>query len=306
MRTRFLIGLLFALYCFPVPALAGREPYRIFVPPTPTSIPVILAADQMEDLEVTIFVNHTQAHTLFLRGDIPLLTTGLSIGTSFFNSGVPIQVINTYVSGMTSLVNRGEKIKNFKQLTGKTILLPFAGSPIEEVTEFFMAREGLNPKKDFNIVYAPFETALELLKKGKAQAAVLPQPFVSMLTAETGIVRSIEYKSRWDQLTDSRNGYPQIGIFVKTDWAKEHKYFITRLNKEIAKALQVLSTNPDRAANRAGSVLGYSEDILSVSLADTHFSLKIAEDLKRQIKLYFLTLGKPLDERYQSFFYLDP
>ena len=46
---------------------AAPSPVVIYAPATPSSVPVLLAAQQMENAEVTIFTDHAQAHTLFLR-----------------------------------------------------------------------------------------------------------------------------------------------------------------------------------------------------------------------------------------------
>ena len=49
----------------------AQEAYQIYAPPTPSSIPLIIAAQNMKDVNLTIFSNHSQANTLFLRGDVP-------------------------------------------------------------------------------------------------------------------------------------------------------------------------------------------------------------------------------------------
>ncbi len=82
-----LIGLItLLLLLLPVVGMA-QEVLKINAPPTPSSIPVILAARNMENAEITIFSNHSQAHTLFLRDDIQMLVTGLSVGVNFFKMG---------------------------------------------------------------------------------------------------------------------------------------------------------------------------------------------------------------------------
>lgn len=284
----------------------AQEPLQIYVPPTPSSIPLILAAQNMENTEITIFSNHSQAHTLFLRGDIPILTTGLSVGVNFFKSDIPIQMINSYVSGLSYLITRDKKVESFQELQGEAIYIPFEGSPIEEITKFFVEQEGLEWKKDFKPVYSPFPSSLELLKKGEAQVVVLPQPLATIAAAQENNFISFGYKGKWDMLTDSTKGYPQVGTFVKQDWAITHRDAIHNLNEEIEKALQLIQENPEQAVESTKEHFKFPEKILLASLKKTAFYLSTSAELKQQVEQYYQALGNPLDETFDAFFYLDP
>ena len=112
----------------------------------------------------------------FLRGDVDILVTGLSVGVDLFKNGAPIQVIDSYVAGLTYLVTRGKKVDGFADLKGQEIYIPFEGSPIEEITQFFVEQEGLTWKKDLKPVYSPFASSVELLKQGKAAAVAVRSP----------------------------------------------------------------------------------------------------------------------------------
>jgi hypothetical protein len=71
-------------------SMAARIPVQIYAPLTPSSIPLLMAAQEIDSLEITLFSNHSQAHTLFLRGDIPLLMTGLAVDVQFFQKEIPV------------------------------------------------------------------------------------------------------------------------------------------------------------------------------------------------------------------------
>jgi len=116
----------------PATPLVESTPARklvIYAPATPASIPVLLAARHIEGAEVTIFANHAQANAQFLRGEIDILVTGLSVGLELFNNGAPVQVIDSYVAGMTYLVTRGQPINDLTELKGRSVYLPLRGRP---------------------------------------------------------------------------------------------------------------------------------------------------------------------------------
>lgn len=299
------IGLItLLLLLLPVVSMA-QEVLKIYAPPTPSSIPVILAARNMENAEITIFSNHSQAHTLFLRDDIQMLVTGLSVGVNFFQNGVPVQIINSYVSGVTDLITRDTQVQSFKELRGKEIYLPFEGAPIEEITAFFVAQEGLSLKEDFKVIYAPFESSFELLKQGKAQIVPLPQPLATVAAAQNGIFLSFGYKERWDALTRTSNGYPQVGVFVKKAWADAHSDMIRTFHQKLTSALQLLAEDPELAIELTKSSFKFPKNVLLNSLRRTTFFLSTSQQLVQDMTNYYSILGKPLDETFDSFFYID-
>ncbi len=283
----------------------AENPIHLYAPPTPSSIPILLAAGNMDNVEVTVFSNHSQAHTLFLRGDTQVLTTGLSVGVNFFNNDIPVQMINSYVSGLSHLVTRDRQVSRFQELQGEDIYLPFEGSPLEEVTRYFVQQEGLEWKKDIQPVYSPFPSSLELLKKGDAQVVVLPQPLATVAAAQEDIFVSFGYKEKWDALTGGTTGYPQVGTFVKADWAAEHKDFIRTFHQELETALQLIQDDPAQAVALTQGAFKFPEKILIAALKKTDFHLSTSTELQEDIRAYYRTVGAPLDDTFDAFFYLD-
>lgn len=303
-KLSWLSGLAGCLFIMFSGLVFADEQIEIYAPATPSSIPILLAAQNLPQVKVTIFSDHSQAHGLFLRGDIPILTTGLSVGVSFFKNNAPVQIINSYVAGMTYLVTTQKKAASFADLRGQKLYLPFEGSPIEEITKFFLEQEGVVWKQDITPVYAQFPSAVELLKKGDVQAVALPEPFVSLVETFPNVFVSFGYQEKWDALTNSKTGYPQVGTFVKRDWAEQHPEIISALNAEIAKAIALIRENPEQAVTVANASLKFPEKILRSSLNRTRFALSVSDQLKQDILRYYQTIGKPLDDTFQSFFYL--
>lgn len=255
------------------------------------------------DAEVTIFTNHTQANAQFLRGDVDILVTGLSVGIDMFKNGAPVQAIDSYVAGLTYLVTYGKKVERFADLKGQEIYFPFEGSPIEEITQFFIAQEGLAWKTEIKPIYSPFASSVELLKQGKATAVALPEPSVSLVANQPNLYISLDYRALWDKATGSTTGYPQVTPLVKQAWAAAHAGVIARFNDEVAAAVKVIQENPAAAVTQTQAALGLPEGILGAALQRTAFSFSSGAALMQEIQTYYQTIGKPLDETFDTFFY---
>jgi NitT/TauT family transport system substrate-binding protein len=297
----------------PAPSAAPAQ-INLYTPATTTSVPIILAARELtanpdatagrrETFRLTIFSNHSQANTLFLRDDVDILVTGLSVGVGLFKNGAPIQVINCNVSGLTYLVTYGQQVESMAGLKGQSLYVPFEGSPIEETSRFFAQREGLVWKQDVKPVYAASDSALALLKQGKALAVALPEPFVSLAEQEPQVHVSFSYRDKWDALTGSSNGYPQVCAFAKKAWLETHTQTVARFNDEVAKAIVAVERDPASAVIKTEEVLGLTQQTLLSALRRTDFDLRKSKAMAQEIEHYYEVVGKPLDASYDPFFY---
>lgn len=276
------------------------KPVLIYAPATPASVPLILAAQDLPEMEIRIFTNHSQAHSLFLKGDVQMLSTGLSVGIRFFRQNVPVKIINSHVSGLTYLVTN-HPVTTFRDLKGSMLYLPFAGSPIEEVTQFFMTAEGLVWKRDVPIGYSLFPGTVNLLQQGRIRSAALPEPFVS-ITGEHRDIHLLSYRALWERHTGNVNGYPQLGTFVHQSWADTHDPMIRQLNAALTRAVLLAAQSPEEAVKKTAPAMKFSTDILQTALRRTDFYFLQGTHLKREIKNYYQTIGRPLDDTFECFF----
>ncbi len=294
------------LWSFTLGVQAGESmPVIIYAPATPAAIPFILATETLPGVELKIFTNHCQAHALFLKGEVQILCTGLSVGVGFFRQGVPVKIINSHVSGLTWLVS-DTRINDLKDLMGKTLYLPFPGSPVEAVTRFFIRAQGLTWKKDIAIQYSPFPGTAALMQHHRIRAAALPEPFVSLVLTpgkEPGpVFYALSYKSLWERYTGNPNGYPQVGTFVHRKFADTHGPLIRKLNIALARAIASIETAPGPAVEKATACMGFSEKNLRSALERTDFYLWENENLRQVIHQYYQTTGDPLNETFDAFF----
>lgn len=285
----------------------GNEDSEMIViagPGTPSSIPLVLAAKQMNNTTVEIIENTSQANTAFLRGDIDILVSGLSVGIDLFRNGAPVQIVNTSVNGMSFLVTYGEKVNSFGDLKGKEIYIPFEGSPIEEAVSFLVKQEGLVWKEDIKPVYSPFDGSVALLKQGKAKAVVLPEPFVSMMESQSDLFVSLDLFAAWNEAAKTDNGYPQVAAFVRRDWAESHKTELAEFNAVLDEAVNFVLENPDEAVAEVKGSFKQPEPILLKAVSRMHYMVISGNELVQNVSDYYEFIGKPLDDRFQDFYYL--
>lgn len=280
------------------------EKWTLYTPASTSSIPVILAAKELGNIDLVLYNNQEQANTLFARGEIAVLVTGLSVGVDLYRNEIPIQMINTCVSGLSYLVSYGKTINSLADLKGEQIYIPFAGSPIEEVSQHLAACEGLEWAVDVIPVYSPFDSSIALLKQGKAKAVILPEPNVSLLEDQPNIYISFSLYDLWNENHPGDMGYPQVSAFANPTWAENHAAEISSFNAALERAIAQVQSDPAAAIDRAKDRYKLPEAVLQKALERTRYQLSTGSEMQQVVENYYQIVGKPLDENHTQLFYI--
>jgi NitT/TauT family transport system substrate-binding protein len=284
-------------------AVKATQKITIYAPMSTSSIPVILAAHQFTDVNLVLYADQSQANTEFIRGEASILVSGLSVGVDLHKNGVPVQTINSFVSGLSYLVTYGKPVTSLSELVGKSIYIPFEGSPIDEMVGFLVSSDGMTWKRDISPVYSPFDSSIELLKQGKVDAVVLPEPMVTLVEGQPDVFISLDLAKEWNRVTDSQDGYPQVASFVNPDWAVSNKGFIDEFNTALITAIQSVQNDPKAAIDLVKDQYKLSPEILLKSVSRTRYLVLSGSEMQSSIENYYLTIGKPLDEKYSDFYF---
>jgi NitT/TauT family transport system substrate-binding protein len=276
----------------------------LYAPASTSSIPVIIAAKSMPNVDLTLYTNQEQVNTLFARGEVDVMVTGLSVGVTLYKNNVPLQMVNSYVSSLSYMVTSGEQVNSFADLKGKEVYVPFKGSPIEEVCQYLAAQEGLTWGTDITPVYSPFDASIALIKEGKAAAVVLPEPNVSLVASQPNVFVSFSLADLWNRANPTSAGYPQVGAFANKEWAAAHAADLKAFNDALAKDIELSLTDPAAAVDTVKDNYKIPAPVLQQALSRTGYNLVTGADLKAQIDTYYQIIGKPLDETYAEFYYL--
>jgi NitT/TauT family transport system substrate-binding protein len=300
--------LLFSL-AFSLSACAGTvpdeaAPFEVYAPASTSSIPVLLAASQNDNINVTLYSNQQQANTLFIRGEVPILVTGLSVGQSLYAQEVPVQMSNSFVAGLSYLVTYGEPVESFTDLAGMEVYVPFEGSPIEDICAYFAAQEGLVWGEDITPMYAPFDSSVALLREGKAAAVVLPEPFVSLVESQEDLYVSLSFYDLWNGYNSAADGYPQVGTFVNSEWAESHAAEIEEFNLALAEAITAVENDPESAVSAVAEYYKFPEPVLLNSLGRLRYDMVSGEAMQNLVDEYDAKLGSGMNENTTDFYYL--
>lgn len=291
---------------YPIAVTEDTFAVTVLAPSSTTSIPILLAAKYLPGMTVEIFENHPQANARFMAEEDLVLVTGLSVGFDMFKNEVPLQLINTNVTGLSYVVSCNLEINSFADLAGHEIYIPFEGSPLEETTKFFVEQAGLEYGVDVKPIYAPFETSTALIKNGEDAIVAMPQPAATAMAAQECGHLGASFYNTWNEITGDTDGYPQVGAFAKNEFVAAHPEWVVAFNQALAKAIADLQADPDTAVNEVADKFSFPARVLLKALQATRFTVQSDQDMKNAVIHYYETIGKALDESFEKIFYTLP
>jgi ABC-type nitrate/sulfonate/bicarbonate transport system substrate-binding protein len=292
-------------------AADSRKPVvvRVRVPQTTAALPFLLMAQEGTipgvALHVDFFANHAQALAVLLRGETDLLLSGTSQGWENWLDGSPIQMIDTGVWGVSSLIGKDPSIKAFASLRGRRIAMPFPGSPLDFQSRALLAFDKIDPDKDVTISYGPFAQSVQRLLAGQLDAAALPEPLATTVVKKNGLLRLVDYSAAWVRFTGGDPQSPQVSLFATDVWGRMNASLISSLVSGWDAASRRVTADPAKAAAQFSTALAADPAILEEATRKTLFAVPSQAENRTRVRAYYQTVAKylpagprPLDERF--------
>jgi NitT/TauT family transport system substrate-binding protein len=283
---------------------------RVLVPQTTAALPFLLMAQGGATssgliLHVDFFANHAQALAMLLRGDTDLLLSGTSQGWENRLDGSPLQMIDTGVWGVSSLIGKDPSIKGFADLKGKRIAMPFPGSPLDFQSRALLAFEKIDPDRDVTISYGPFPQSVQRLLAGQLDAAALPEPLATTVVKKNGLLRLVDYSQAWARFTGGDRQSPQVSLFATEAWVRGNMSLIASLVSDWDAASRAVAADPAKAAAQFSAALATESSILEEATRNTLIAVPSPAENRRRVLAYYQAVSKylpagprPLDERF--------
>jgi ABC-type nitrate/sulfonate/bicarbonate transport system substrate-binding protein len=269
---------------------------NIYVPKTLSSIPVIELDNTKVDnkiIKITYFDDHIMTLAEFISGKFPILMTGFSQGLANFQSSKNIVMVTTPVWGVSSLITNNPDLKKLSDFEGKTILVPFAKSPLELQLKAMLKKENLENK--VKIDYAIIQQQIPLLLTKKADGICIPEPLASKLVIENKGYKVFTFADEWASLNNGDGRSPQVSLFVKNDFAKTNNKFLTALIKSLRQKIESVKKNPANYPEKYAAVFNFDKAVIEAGLKNVLFDIpdskttsKICADYQSAIEDKFI------------------
>src|SRR3990167_1106117 len=137
-------------------------------------------ADVADKIEFKLWKNPDELRAMAIKSDVDFIALPTNTAAILNNKGVDIKLLNVSVWGILGMISRDSTMKSLKDFKGKKIAVPFRADMPDIVFKQLLKKEGLDPKKDFELVYvaSPVD-AMQMLIMRRIDHALLAEPAIS-------------------------------------------------------------------------------------------------------------------------------
>lgn len=201
-----------------------------------------------------------------IKGELDVAAVPTNLAAVLYNKtegNIQIAAINTL--GVLSLVTNGEDIQSIADLKGKTIVATGQGSTPEFALNYILKQNGLEVGADVTVEYKSEHAELaSLVVTGAAKIALLPEPFVTQVTAQNADVKiALDMTQEWNKATGNKSVLTMGCLVVRKDFAEKNKEAFNTFLNEYEASAKFTNENPAKAAQ-------YSEenDLIKAAVAE--------------------------------------
>lgn len=254
-------------------------------------------SDVADKIEFKVWKNPDELRAMAIKGDVDFLALPTNTAAILNNKGVDIKLLNVSVWGILGMISRDNTLKSLKDFKGKKIAVPFRADMPDIVFKQLLKKEGLDPKKDFELVYvaSPVD-AMQMLIMRRIDHALLAEPAISMALRKTKsfpvsivapeLYRSVDLQEEWGKIFGTNGDVPEAGVAVMGRMKNEH--VIKRFQEEYAKSLSWYKANQKEAGKLVVKTLDMlNQDGVTDSISHVRFKNISAADAKKDLEFFF-------------------
>jgi NitT/TauT family transport system substrate-binding protein len=153
------------------------------------------------DLDIHAYPSISAFYAAFATGETDVLIGGPTILQKLYQEGVPVRIFGTgFTLGDLVIFARDPAIKTMADLKGKQLAIDMGGSQYQIVKMYALAK-GMELGKDIIAINANFAIARAQLEAGRVDAALVIEPFASIIHNE---------RPEWHEIFNGAQGWKEI------------------------------------------------------------------------------------------------
>ena len=180
-----------------------------------------------------------------INGDMDIAALPTNAISALYNKTEgKISVLGVNALGVLYILENGNSINSVSDLAGKTVLASGKGSTAEYLLNYILEKNGVIAE----IVWAAEHSeAATLALKGDYDTVMLPEPFVTNVTAKSDAFRvALDLTEEWEALGNGE--LTMGGIAVRTAFLEEHPDAVKAFVDEYGKSVAFTNSQPEDAA----------------------------------------------------------
>lgn len=204
-----------------------------------------------EKYEVSIYTAPDQLLPKIIKGELDICAVPSNVASVLYKkTDKKIEALSINTTGVLYILENGDTINSIADLKGKTINSSGQGASPEYILNNILEKNGLVIGEDVEVVYHSEHANLaNLVASGEIEIAVLPEPFVSVVTAKNKDINvQLDFNDLWHDLYGEDVDMPMGVTIVQKAFLKDHPKAVEQFMKDYKASIEFVNSDIDAAA----------------------------------------------------------
>lgn len=257
---------------------------RLGVMQGPTGFSSSMIGDFVGEMaQISVYPSPNEAVARLAKGELDMAALPANAAANLYNKGVGIKAVAIIGEGMLSVVGTQEALED-PSTSPITINVPGAGGTPDHMAQLLYPQY----EADYSVT-APAQLA-QLVIAQKANLAILPQPFVSMVLRQNPNVSILsDVQEKWTELTGQEQ-YPMSILVVRDEYAKENPLKVERIKEAYRNSIESITSDPQTAGERIEELGIMKAAMATPAIAQCALVYKDGKAAKEETAAYYKTL----------------
>ena len=235
--------------------------------------------DMQDRYTVELFTAPDQVTAKIINGEVDIAAVPINLASVLCKKTegkVNVIAINTL--GVLYVLENGNTINSIADLAGKTIWSTGEGSTPEYILNYLLEANGLTDSVKVEYISDNAELIAKLAD-GSAEVALLPEPHVSIATAQNENVRvALKVNDLWSEKNDTK--LLQGVYIVRSDYLASNKEQVDAFLKDAAESAKKVVSEEDAAAVVVAQGIIGKEPIAKRAIPNCNITLITGSEMK--------------------------
>lgn len=231
-------------------------------------------------------------------GEIDVGAAPTNLAATLYNkAGGRVQLAAVTTLGVLYVLTNGEQVESVKDLKGKTVASSGQGATPEYAFDYILKQNGLEAGKDVKVEFTADHAELAAsMIAGKTKLAVLPEPFVTQVTAKNGNVKvALNLTDEWDKASGGKSVLTMGCLIVRRDFAEKNKEAFDAFLDEYKASAEYAVSNGKETAELSGKYGVMDASVAQKAIPNCGIVYLDGDDMRSKIPdfLQILYSGNP-------------
>ncbi|MCL1844540.1 MAG: ABC transporter substrate-binding protein [Defluviitaleaceae bacterium] len=262
---KFCLAILVILVASAVFVACGNEPeiggdaVRVAAMRGPTAMGLLGLMDAAErgdtrnDYAFEILGSPDLVPPLFVQGEVDVAAVPGNLAAILHNR-MDVRALAIVTLGVLHIVDVTGEVHSVEDLRGRTVFVSGQGATPEFALNYVLRQNGLVPGEDVIIDFRAEHTEIAaLLQTGAAEIALLPEPFVSTVLAQTdGLRVALDLSEEWDKVQPDY-GLIMSVVVARREFVEQNPEAVAIFLEEYAASVEFVNSRVTEAAELAST-----------------------------------------------------